>query len=86
MWNWWLNALGLGISFLGSILLYLGSARDTVGYERMTTLEANLNQDDLRRRYRTRATLSRWGFICLIVGFFLQLISMVNQIHLDNRY
>lgn len=78
MFNWWINIIGLAISFIGTLLIFWGSPRDslfTMGS--LSVLEKQQHGKEDRIAYEKRAKLSRCGLKLLLLGFALQFLDQI---------
>jgi hypothetical protein len=77
---WSLSFMGLGIAFVGTLFIIVGTPRDTSANMRVTTFSPDspegINEE---KAFKFRAKSTGWGIIFLAVGFFIQLISLFLQ-------
>jgi hypothetical protein len=74
---WWLSIIGLLVAIIGSGLLYLGTPHDTGGIHLFSFGDDQAPQKE--KMIKLRRNFSRLGFIMLLIGFILQLITVLMQ-------
>ncbi|WP_304414960.1 hypothetical protein [Brevibacillus aydinogluensis] len=80
MWAWSINLIGLIFAFVGALLLFIGSPRDTSENITLSTYSPWSGKGQVAEgRKETRVRLSRIGFAFVTFGFLLQLISAMLQ-------
>lgn len=79
VFNWWINIVGLAISFIGTLLIFWGSPRDSlITMGSLSTIEKQIYSKEDYIAYKKRGKLSRYGLKLLLLGFALQFLAQIS--------
>lgn len=74
--SWIINMVGIVISLLGTVQVFRGTPRDTIGTEmEMKQIDRLRHEEALTKELVKRNKLSQCGIVLLGVGFALQILA-----------